>query len=483
MTNANDYSVQRPAMPGGSGDGGGDGGDGISRRRFLQGAGLAAVSVSMTALPRFLAEPAAAQTGPRTLVCLFLAGGADSFSMYVPRDHSESGSTYADLQRIRAQFLPPIGSLLPIGDGSFGLHPGMSNLAALAAAERLAVVRNVGPLIRPTTPADVAAGRSIPQDLFAHDAQQKQWQTGRPVNSADQGWGDSITAAIHAGSALYPAFSINGNSRWQSGDLADYTGLSPNTQVRPLTGYSWSRRRWIPSFEQVESIMASSIASAGQSSNAFEQAAADTVSRSVVASGELEQALNQRVGDIDMGDVQGTPLGAQLRRVAVLIHNRQMLGMSRQIFFVRLGGWDTHRLQIEQLPILVNQFDRAVGSFYRALDNLGLSDSVTTFTASDFGRTLTINGDGTDHGWGGHAFVMGGAVRAGDYGTLPSFAVDNNPDDIPDRNGRFSGRIVPTTSVSQYGATLARWMGLSDSQLNAAFPELSNFARRDLGFL
>lgn len=169
--------------------------------------------------------------------------------------------------------------------------------------------------------------------------------------------------------------------------------------------------------------------------------------------------------------------------MAVLIHNREMLGMSRQVFFVRLGGWDTHRLQLDQLPILINQFDKAVGSFYRALDALNLSDSVTTFTASDFGRTLTINGDGTDHGWGGHAFVIGGAVRGGDYGTLPSFAVDNNPDDIPDRNGNFSGRLVPTTSVSQYGATIARWMGLSDSPLNDAFPELANFSQTDLGFL
>ncbi len=458
-------------------------GAGLSRRRFIQGAGLAAVSVSMTSLPRFLVSPAAAQTGPRTLVCLFLAGGADSFAMYLPRDHAEAGSTYADLQRVRGQFVPSAGSLLPIGDGSFGLNPGLGNLAEMANQDRVAVVRNVGPLVRPTTPADVAAGRSIPQDLFAHDAQQKQWQTARPVNSADQGWGDSITAAIHSGSALYPSFSINGNSRWASGSLADYTGLSPNTSVKPLIGYDWSRRRWIPSFEQVESIMTNSVAAAGNSSNVLDQAAANVIARSTVASRELEQALNQRVGDIDMGDVQGTPLGAQLRRVAVLIHNREMLGMSRQVFFVRLGGWDTHRLQLEQLPILLNQFDRAVGSFYRALDGLGLSDSVTTFTASDFGRTLTINGDGTDHGWGGHSFVMGGAVRGGDYGTFPSFAVNNNPDDIPDRNGNFSGRIVPTTSVSQYGATLARWMGVPDSRLATAFPELSNFSESNLGFL
>ena len=133
--------------------------------------------------------------------------------------------------------------------------------------------------------------------------------------------------------------------------------------------------------------------------------------------------------------------------------------------------------------MLLSQLDQAIGSFQGALDGLGVSDSVTTFTASDFGRTLTINGDGTDHGWGGHAFVMGGAVNGGAYGTFPSYSIENNPDDVGENQRDFAGRLIPSTSVAQYSATLARWMGLDDAQLDSALPPLRNFATRDLGFL
>jgi len=157
--------------------------------------------------------------------------------------------------------------------------------------------------------------------------------------------------------------------------------------------------------------------------------------------------------------------------------------MPRQVFFVNLGGWDTHGGQAERLPVLLASLDQALGSFQAAMDGLGVADSVTTFTVSDFGRTLTINGDGTDHGWGGHAFVMGGAVNGGAYGTFPSYAIENNPDDIGADSQNFAGRLIPTTSVAQYGATLARWMGMGEGQIDAALPLLSNFGARDLGFL
>ncbi len=456
----------------------------VSRRSFLQTAGAAAAGLGLTNLTGPFVDAAAAQTGARSLVCIMLNGGADSFSMYVPRDNSTAGQTYGDYRAVRGNdFSVPAAALLGIGDGSFGLNPAMTNMAAMFEQNRMAVVRNVGPLIRPTTKADYAARRNLPQDLFAHDTQQKLWQTGRPTTAISQGWGDSIAAAAANGSTLDPSFSISGSNRWQAGRETSYTKLSPSTRVRPLLGYDASLRSWIPSFAGVETVMSSALAAAADSPSAFEQVAATTMRSSIVATTELEDALIDRIADVGMTDVAGTTLGGQLRRVALLIHNRQMLSQQRQVFFVRLGGWDTHNAQNDRLPLLLGQLDQALGSFYRSLDQLGLSDSVTTFTASDFGRTLTINGTGTDHGWGGHAFVMGGAVNGGHYGTFPDQRVENNPDDTGDRVGNFAGRLIPTTSVGQYGATLASWMGLQGDQLDRAFPELSNFSQRNLGFL
>ena len=174
-------------------------------------------------------------------------------------------------------------------------------------------------------------------------------------------------------------------------------------------------------------------------------------------------------------------LETQLHLVARLIAARESLGLSRQMFFVRMGGWDTHSNQNERFPVLLNELEGALAPFTRALDALGLGDSVTTFTASDFGRTLTSNGNGTDHGWGGHAFAFGGAVQGGNlYGSMPDFSMNNNPDEASDGNG-FAGRLIPTLSVNQYGATLARWMGVEDAALDGVFPGLANFAQRDLG--
>lgn len=459
---------------------------GISRRNFLQIAGAFGAGITLTSLDPSLLRAAPGDTGPRSLVCVFLAGGADSHNMVIPLDHDVNGQTHADYADTRRAFAVPATDLLGVGDGAFGLHPALTGLHALAERDRLATLFNVGPLERPTTKADVIAQRSMPQSLFAHDAQQKLWQTGRSRLASDVGWGGSVETnlARAAASGLSPAFSLGGSNEWQAGPAAQYTRLSPTVRVERLLGHDASLRAWIPSAAGVGEVLAASVSMAAASRDPFAAEMAATVQRSIVATEELQAASeNSTANDIGMDDVASTGLGSQLATVARLIKNREALGMERQIFFVQMGGWDTHRIQQQLFPRLLRELDDALASFSTALDDLDVADSVTTFTASDFGRTLTANGDGTDHGWGGNAFVLGGAVAAGNYGTVPNYSTRNNPDDVSDSDDDFAGRLIPTTSVSQYGATLARWMGLDGTELDTAFPDLTNFAVRDLGFL
>lgn len=455
----------------------------ISRRRFLSVAGAAGAGVAMATLP-FGQSVAHAQGDARSLVCVFLSGGADSANMFVPLGYGESGKDYGTYRATRGALAISQDSLIPFANGDFGFHPGLPGLAAIAQQNRLAVIQNVGPLARPTTRADVEAQRSLPETLFAHDAQAKLWQTARPTLTSSRGWGGSIGAAINGAADIAPAFSIGGSNIWQSAQGAPYTRLSPTVSIERLNGYDASTRSWIPSFGGVEEFLGQSIRLARQSGSALERAMGDSMEHAILTTERLQAATaNSADNNVGMDEIGGNRLGLQLQMVARLIRNREALGMSRQVFFVRMGGWDTHGEQATRFPALLRQFDQALTSFNQGLDFLGVADSVTTFTASDFGRTLTSNGDGTDHGWGGHAFVMGGAVRPGTYGTFPSHAVVDNPDDTGDRRSNFAGRIIPTTAVAQYGATLARWMGLSETQLDRAFPELGNFASRDLGFL
>ncbi len=452
---------------------------GLPRRRFLS---YAAAGIGITLLPTGWAQRAAAQTGPRTLVCIFLDGGADSANMFVPLGASDPSHRYSTYRATRGSLAVAQNSLLPFDHGTesgdYGFHPGLSSLAGLAQRGDVAVVQNVGPLARPTTKSDYLAKRSVPELLFAHNSQQKLWRTGRSTLVSSRGWGGSIAAAVlddgGAGQdGLSPSFAIGGSNVWSSATDGPYTRLSASTNVRKMIGYD---QRSDP--RGVAGVLAAGLASATAATSEIDRAVAERLAIAAKASGLLEQATS--TPDFPFRD---EPLAQKLEVVARLIANRNALGHDRQIFYVNLGAWDTHKRQAADFPILLGQLNNAIGDFHGALDQLGVGDSVTTFTASDFGRTLTINGDGTDHGWGGHSFVMGGAVRSGRYGRFPSYATTNNPDDITATGDNFAGRLIPTTSVSQLGATLAKWMGLNTSELDAAFPELRNFGTRDLGFM
>lgn len=425
---------------------------------------------------------------PKSLVCIFLAGGADSFNIFIP-----GGSSYNQYRSVRNELAVAESDLTPITDarlGSMAFNSNMTNLVSLYEQNRLAVVANAGPLIRPTTRQDYAAGIDLPQSLFAHDTQQKLWQSGSGFvgGNAGVGWGGRIAeyaARCNTESTVAPAFSIGGTNLWQTALSTNYINLQAGVPVQYMDGYN-GVSDWIPisRLGPISAAMNANNAAAQQLSGyRMEQEIGGAYERAVGATAQLRVALNNNPVS-QMTYPSSNRLASQLHYVAQLISAREELGMRQQVFFVQMGGWDTHSQQLDRFPALLQDLNGAIGAFQGAIDSMGKADTVTSFTSSDFGRTLTSNGDGTDHGWGGHAFVFGGAVNGGQvFGEMPSYESTDNPNDTGDRLGAFAGRIIPTTSVSQYGATVAHWMGVPMSDMNGLFPDLPNFAVSDLGFM
>jgi len=423
---------------------------------------------------------AASTNGYKALVCINLAGGNDSYNMFVPT----SASAHADYATARQFLAVPRAQALPVtpatySDGqAYGFHPAMGESKRLFDSGQLAVMANVGSLVRPITKLEYESrSGAIPKQLFSHNDQTDSWLAANANGETGLGWAGRMMDTIYPGDFPAPAasLSIGGNSLWQKA-----------SNVRNFeVGTSGVTGRYQPNHAgpmKLRDAYAAMHANAVSQSNLFAN------SRAMV----LERALDY--ADLINTSIESSPtfqtaftggrLAAQLEMVARLISARASLGsdLNRQIFFVRLGGWDTHDNQIagvedETHQALLGQLDAALGAFQNAMVQLGVQDSVTAFTATEFGRSLTPNSSGTDHGWGGHSLVMGGAVQGGDiYGQMPQISLDS-VDTV--NNSRF----VPTTSVEQYSATLARWFGLSDSELNSVFPNLGNFATPDVGFM
>ena len=449
------------------------------RREFLRqcaaisllGSGAGAMNGKLSLIGSAMAASSdyAALTDYKALVCVFLYGGSDSFSMFVPTDEN----AYAQYAASRGSLAIPRDNLLTGStDTGIGFHPSLTDMHGLYDANRLAVFSNVGNLITPISRAQFQAGSSaIPNDLFAHNHQQEQWLKGlssSPAAVVGSGWGgrmaDLLRYANDAG-GLPPSYSVAGSNYWLPGNQVQPLSLSPSFGLTPLqyldgvAGSSNSVAR-SNTFDQMLSL---------GTNHPMKQQAAASLARAKSGSAELKATL-QANSDFATPYNTSSKLAAQLRMVARLIAGNQQMGMRRQIFFVGAGGWDTHDNQTPRLNALLGDLNRSLKDFQDTLGEINMSDSVTTFTASDFGRTLTINGDGSDHGWGGHYMVMGGAVNGGRLmGQLPSLAVGTD-DDTGDK-----GRIIPGLSINQYGALMARWMGVTDSDLNTVFPDLSNF--------
>ncbi len=458
-----------------------------SRREFLKGSlkSVTALGAAGT-LAKFGEINAWASTTPsyQALVCIFMAGGNDGHNTVVPI--STAQQNYSLYRSGRGGLALTQSSLLPIHDGSdvYGLHPSMPELQTLYNNGKAAVLANVGMLVQPTDrtlfnlPNNSAM---VPTSLFSHSDQSSQWQSAMPNGLAGTGWGGSIADALQAqgqnNGALFPPITSMANC----GLFCTGANTLPASVPPPPPG----------------SAAASGIATLNALHNAPGAAAAMQqlltfdnglqlvqAGNSIVARGiSYANTINAMLGSVTLNTSfpGSNPLAAQLQTVAKVIALRGQLGRTRQIFFCQFGSFDTHSAQSATQQQLLGQLSAAVSAFYTCVQqDLGVENSVTTFTASEFGRTLSPSGaDGSDHAWGNHHFILGGGVQGGRlYGTFPSLALGSDHD----ANNR--GTLIPTTAVAQYGATLAQWFGVDVGALPVIFPNLVKFASSPaLGFL
>ncbi|HET8941860.1 MAG TPA: DUF1501 domain-containing protein [Rudaea sp.] len=468
----------------------------MNRRQFLHhgicaalgGASLYSALGSM----RLMAASAATRsvrslTGYKALVCVFLNGGNDSFNTVIP----VSGQARTDYLAARGGLALGSGlhNLIPQsggGPGNYALHPAMPELAGLFNAGQAAVVTNVGSLLYPITAAQFRAGSvPTPPQLFAHNDQSAQWQTARPDDVNANGWGGRIADMLHTANAGQAPMSIalSGNNLFERGAIVNQYGMDPSGVSR-MSYQDDGDECWIAgscSDYGADTMAANKAAydallTPGTQANVLERGYAAATSRSIDTYRLIDSALGTE--PVWTTPFQDTNLGNQLRMAARLIGIRAALGMQRQIFFVSTGNYDSHTNQLLDQNDNLAELSQALKAFHDATVQLGVANDVTAFTASDFGRSLAVNSSGTDHGWGGHHFVMGGDVLGGRfYGQMPSLAPDNNPDDTG------WGQIIPSLSVDQYSATLARWFGVDAGGIGDIFPNLGRFASPDLGFM
>lgn len=456
-----------------------------TRRQFFGKSACAAMSsvpVLSTLLNLVLASRAAASNAPadyRTLVCVFLNGGMDSFNWLVPRD----AARHATYTATRGNLALPLGQLLTLnqdgGDGRlYGIHPSCPGLQEMfnglggdAAKRRAALLTNVGTLIQPVTKAQyLAESMPLPRALYSHSDQIDQWQTSVPQGMTQlSGWAGRAADVLHGsanGNGIAMNISLSGNSLWQVGDATTqfvvtdrgaltFTGGEITNPLHPMRLKNTAHR----------SIIQQSYA------NLMEQSYGQLTKSSI----ELQEFFLEQYNSYDDSAVAGlfptnNYIANQFRAAVKMIALRQALGLHRQTIFIGMGGWDHHGELLETQAGMLSTLSAALTAFQRALDQLSLQNGVITFSASDFGRTLRSNGRGTDHAWGGNALMMGGPVRGGRiYGTFPNQTLES----IDDTG--YGGRMIPTTSVDAFVAEMLRWFGVPAASMSAVLPNLANF--------
>jgi uncharacterized protein (DUF1501 family) len=438
-----------------------------NRRTFLKtccslGAAGMASQLGRLGVVSAFTQPAADY---KALVCIFLFGGNDANNMIVPVD-----SRYAAYQAMRGPVALTGASLLPAGGSGYGLHPSLTNVQRLFNENRAALVFNVGTLVRPTT-RDALNSIMLPKNLYSHSDQVQQWQTSDP-NGGGTGWGGRLNdhAVQHNTGVLPPGITVNGgNSLFLSGGVtkglnfsnADSFGFNSFGDGTAMTARLGALQKLL-TFDSGLKLVS---------------AANGVLGESIKSAQEIEGALGSAPALPVVFPNSG--LGQQLAQVAQIIAVRDALGMNRQIFFAGMGGFDNHENLLGNHAQLMATVDAAINAFAATMESRGAMDRVTVFTESEFNRTGNANANvGTDHAWGGHHIVLGGAVAGGQtYGTFPTHVL-RGPDDAGDR-----GNWIPTTSLDQYAATLGGWFGVPDDDLQRVFPNLANFAPQRLGFV
>ena len=447
----------------------------VSRRSFLRYASLAAAGNAAGLKPFGMLNALAATGGAadyKALVCVFLYGGNDANNTIIPFDTKG----YANYASLRGPLALDQGTLLTLpGLQNYALHPSLPEIQKLVNSGQAAIVSNVGTLLQPTTRANYLAGKvSNPSNLFSHPDQQQEWQNASASGSVATGWAgrmsDLLGSSYNTAASIPMVTSVAGDTLFCNGASTTPVAVSPGN----LTGATCSegsacsaRTAAAQSLVTFNSGLSLVQADNGVTANAYKYA--KSLADATASASPLKTVFPTANG-----------LAAQLQQIAQLIAVRSALGVDRQIYFCGIGNFDTHSTQLTTQATLLGQISAAIGAFYQATQELGVANQVTTFTMSDFARTMQPNSNGgSDHGWGSHHFVVGGSVLGNKmYGTYPTLALGG-----PDDSGS-NGRWIPSTASVQYASTLAQWFGVSTAQLAQVFPTLSGFGTNTkLGFM
>jgi len=446
----------------------------ISRRKFI-GQSCAAVGyttlfsslINLKAMASAAMDNSSFQAGDyKALVYVMLHGGNDSFNMLIPKGNTE----YNEYAVTRSNLAIPQNDILQINpittDGRiFGVHPVMADMQQLFENNNLAFISNVGTLIEPSTKSELLSGSvQTPLGLFSHSDQQQQWHTGRPHERTNIGWGGRIAdlvQSMNSNQNISMNISLQGTNIFQRGNqIIPYT-ISNNGSIG-INGYGAQN-----GFDQLRTDALNSMMDRDYQ-DIYKNTYINTIKSSNESSQEFQTAIDA-VPEFSTNLPEYNDLASQLRMVAKTIAARDSLGFSRQIFYVEAHGWDHHDELIINHANKLADVNNALKYFNDVMNELNTNDCVTTFSISDFGRTLTSNGNGTDHAWGGNTFVMGDSVIGKEiYGDYPTLALNSDID-------LHDGIIIPTTAADLYMAELALWFGVSYSDLNMIFPNLSNF--------
>ena len=450
----------------------------MSRRSFIGAAPCAALGTTTflssilnlgvaNSLAGMNISSAAASNDYKALVCLLLAGGNDSFNMLAPCN----GVHYTEYANTRSNLALPQGDLLPLNftdhNGKrFGLHPSMPETQSLFNEGKLAFISNVGTLVEPTTKSQYTnKSVKLPVGLLSHADQIQQWQTSIPQTRSSKGWGGRMADILKAGNEnqnISMNISLSGSNVFQAGDtISEYAVRATAGGSVGIRSYEGQSNLELAIRTGAESLLSQ------QYQDIFKSSYTNKIKNAQENHAEFSTALSQV--PILSSSFSQNPVSANMELITKTIAARDMLGVKRQTFFINFGGWDHHDLVLDNQTAMLSVVSKALSEFQVAMEELRLSEQVTTFTISDFGRTLTSNGNGSDHAWGGNVMAMGGSVKGGKvYGQYPSLRIGGSDD--------IGGAIMlPTISTDEYFAELCRWFGLANGDLSFVLPNLNEF--------